>query len=518
MFLFNVELFHVTSSVEENMDKPTIMATDIKDRIIEAMKAKRMEIQAKSNSSVSARNKGIDEISNKLNQLDIEVRDNNLKWNIVTEWAVTSDDSFKGKILKFIKKAARKLLRWYINPPLSQQREFNGSVTRSINVLKDLIYKISNEIHEIEVNTGDLSCEVESNGSKILEVRDTLKGRVENNRIEIEELKNILDKEIQNSDRKLDELRDVLESRVETNDSKIADLMNAYNAMAGKQHSILASIEHLDDKLSSQLKSELSFIADRLRRIERTVNKDLGLDIKTPTIDNMVIEDKRQNPDLDYFLFEQRFRGSREEIKERQSIYLSYFIGKSSVLDVGCGRGEFVELLLENGIGVTGIDINEDMVNYCQEMGLPVIQSDLFDHLISLNDNSLDGIFAAQVIEHLTSESLLKFIHIAYSKLKIGSVIVLETINPQNILAVNNWFYMDLTHVRPVHPDTLQFIMEAEGFKKACFVYLNTCSQDVIPNLYIEGTNNNLQEFNQAIARLNQILYGPQDYAIVCVK
>jgi 2-polyprenyl-3-methyl-5-hydroxy-6-metoxy-1,4-benzoquinol methylase len=462
-----------------NMDKPTITVTDIKDRIIESMRAKKMEIQAELNSSACISNKGVNEIGNKINQLDTEARYNNLKWNIVTDWAVTSDGSFKGKILQFIKKATRKLLRWYINPPLYQQKEFNGSVTRSINILKDLVYNLSDEAQKTKVKTCELFGEVENNDSKILEMRDALKSNVED------------------TDRKISELCNIVE---------------------GKQDNILDSVGRFNDELSCQIKAELSFIADRLRRIERKINTSLGLDIKTPTIENMVIKDKRQNPDLNYFLFEQRFRGSREDIKERQKIYLDHFIDKSNVLDIGCGRGEFVELLIEKGIGVTGIDINEDMVDYCQDRSLPVIQTDLFDHLNSLSDNSLDGIFAAQVIEHLEPDWLVKFVQLSYEKLKANGVFLVETVNLQTLLTFSNQFYMDLSHKKPVHPLTLQFIMESEGFNKTKFIYTSPCTSSMIPDLYIEGSNNNLQEFNQAINRLNKLLYGPQDYAIVCVK
>jgi hypothetical protein len=146
------------------------------------------------------------------------------------------------------------------------------------------------------------------------------------------------------------------------------------------------------------------------------------------------------------------------------------------------------------------------------------MQSDLFEYMISLNDNSLDGIFTAQVIEHLDPQYLIKFVQLSYKKLKPNGVFLAETVNLQTLLIFANQFYMDLSHKKPVHPLTLQFILESEGFSKTEFVYTSPCTNSMIPNLHMEGENNNLHEFNQAINRLNHLIYGPQDYAIVCEK
>ncbi|MFZ3130999.1 MAG: methyltransferase domain-containing protein, partial [Desulfosporosinus sp.] len=264
--------------------------------------------------------------------------------------------------------------------------------------------------------------------------------------------------------------------------------------------------------------AELTLIADRLRRLERKINKGLHLEPGVRTVERLVQEDKEENLDIDYFLFEQRFRGSREDIQERQKVYLDYFRGKSKVLDIGCGRGEFVELLLENGVGVQGIDLNEDMVGYCQDKGLPVIQADLFTHLEGIDDNSLDGIIAAQVIEHLKPFELLRLIDLCLLKSKGGGVIVLETINTQNPIAVSNWFYADLTHIRPVHPETLKFIMDSKGFKNSHLRFLNAPEKDLLSGLKIEAHEKELTEFNSGIRQMNELLSGPRDYAIIAYR
>ncbi len=273
-----------------------------------------------------------------------------------------------------------------------------------------------------------------------------------------------------------------------------------------------------DEMAKRRLESELTVVADRLRRLERKINKGLQLEPGVRTVERLVREDKEESLDIDYFLFEQRFRGSREDIKERQRVYLDYFLGKNKVLDIGCGRGEFVELLLDNGIGVQGIDINEDMVGYCQDRGLPVIQEDLFTYLEGQEDNSLDGIFAAQVIEHLEPFELLRFIDLCLLKSKVGGVIIFETINTQNPVAVSNWFYADLTHIRPVHHDTLKFIMDSKGFRNIHLRFLNSPEKGLLPALKFEAYEIDLTEFNCGIRRLNELLSGPQDYAVIALK
>jgi SAM-dependent methyltransferase len=169
-------------------------------------------------------------------------------------------------------------------------------------------------------------------------------------------------------------------------------------------------------------------------------------------------------PAFDYFMFEHRFRGSVSDIKQRQLGYLDLFRGRSHVVDLGCGRGEFVELLTENGIGVTGVDANEDMVDFCRDRGLPVVRADLFAHLEGLPDASLDGVFAAQVVEHLPPRSIARLIGLCGRKLGRHGVVVFETINPTCPEAMN-WFYLDPSHVRPVPADLLQFMAEEGGLQ-----------------------------------------------------
>jgi O-antigen chain-terminating methyltransferase len=167
---------------------------------------------------------------------------------------------------------------------------------------------------------------------------------------------------------------------------------------------------------------------------------------------------------FDYFMFEHRFRGSVEDIKRRQSAYLDLFRARSNVLDLGCGRGEFVEVLREAGVPVRGVDSNRDMVEFCRDRGLPVEEGDLFAYLERVEDGSLDGLFAAQVVEHLPPRQIVRLVELCARKLRSGGLMVLETINPTCLEAMN-WFYLDPSHVRPVPADLLQFMADEGGLR-----------------------------------------------------
>lgn len=284
--------------------------------------------------------------------------------------------------------------------------------------------------------------------------------------------------------------------------------------------SMIKDLIEENKKLSSDLESLELASAERLRRIERALSEKVEIKDPSVNIERLVHGDLEKHSDIDYFSFEERFRGSRESIKKNQQVYIDYFNGKKNVLDIGCGRGEFLELFKESypNALVTGIDLNEDMVSFCVNKGLPALKGDIIEYLCSLKDGSVDGIFAAQVIEHLTTEALLKFLSLARVKLKEGGVLVLETINPQSLVALSKWFYIDPSHVKPVHPLTMQFMLESNGFKDVKFIYSSPATSEMIPGLILHDAHGNLDDFNRSMERLNELIYGPQDYATVCIK
>jgi 2-polyprenyl-3-methyl-5-hydroxy-6-metoxy-1,4-benzoquinol methylase len=224
-----------------------------------------------------------------------------------------------------------------------------------------------------------------------------------------------------------------------------------------------------------------------------------------------------------YFLFEERFRGSREDIKQRQLAFLSYFEKCSRLLDIGCGRGEFLEILKNHDIGGIGVDSDPDMVAYCRSRQLEVELSDAIAYLEILEDKSLDGIFIDQVVEHLEPDYLIRLLALCYQKMKFGYYIVIETVNPLSFVSFVN-FYIDMTHKRPVHPETLQYLLSAAGFRECEKKFFSPVSDEGRLKK-IEGAagmneteSKNVDVNNHNVEMLNTVLFGAQDYAVVGKK
>jgi O-antigen chain-terminating methyltransferase len=174
-------------------------------------------------------------------------------------------------------------------------------------------------------------------------------------------------------------------------------------------------------------------------------------------------------PDKDpsYLAFEDCFRGSEAEIRARQQDYVPLFSGAQDVVDIGCGRGEFLSLLKEAGISARGVDLSAEMVAACGARGLTAEHADAVAYLEGLPEQSIDGLFAAQVVEHLQPERLMALLRAAARAMRPGARLVLETINPSCWVAFFDSFLRDLTHARPLHPETLKFLVIASGFGEA---------------------------------------------------
>lgn len=168
-------------------------------------------------------------------------------------------------------------------------------------------------------------------------------------------------------------------------------------------------------------------------------------------------------PGFDYARFAERFRGSEEYVRAGQRFYLPYFAGRREVLDIGCGRGEFLELMREAGVPARGLDLSQESVDLCRSKGLAAETADLFAYLTDLPEASLDGIFSAQVVEHLPPERLPEMIRLAASRLDRGGVLAIETPNPECLAIFASHFYLDPTHTRPVPQALLGFYMEEFG-------------------------------------------------------
>jgi SAM-dependent methyltransferase len=167
--------------------------------------------------------------------------------------------------------------------------------------------------------------------------------------------------------------------------------------------------------------------------------------------------------DIDWLKFAEKFRGSEQYVKEHQRMYADRFAGASDVLDMGCGRGELLEVLRERGINAHGIDLNDDSLALCRSKGLEVEKADMFEYLPQLPDESLGGAVCAQVAEHLPPERLPELVRLIHSKLKRGALLAMETPNPECLAIFATHFYLDPTHTRPIPPALMAFYLEEAG-------------------------------------------------------
>lgn len=220
--------------------------------------------------------------------------------------------------------------------------------------------------------------------------------------------------------------------------------------------------------------------------------------------------------DWRYAGFENRFRGGPEDVKTQLRHYLPHFSRSGPVLDLGCGRGEFLDLLRESGISASGVDLNGQMVDICLDKGLLCQKGDILETLAGRADGSLGGIFSSQVIEHLPPAYLEKLIEASFHKLAPGGTLVLETVNPLSVFALVQVYYLDPSHRNPIHPQALKFMLETAGFANVEITFSSPLEKEKLQPL--PGADERTSVLNRNIDSLNDLLFAPVNYAAIARK
>ncbi|MBF0529414.1 MAG: methyltransferase domain-containing protein [Deltaproteobacteria bacterium] len=267
------------------------------------------------------------------------------------------------------------------------------------------------------------------------------------------------------------------------------------------------------NEISKRIKySELTLLDHQrsLALLLEEVGKRRREPISAQRLEN-VLREEDQLMNVLYLSFEDRFRGTQEEIKNRQKNYLPYVEAACSgmdfapILDVGCGRGEWLELLKENGYGAKGVDINRAMISMCSDRGLEVVEAEAVEYLRQLENNSVRVITGFHIIEHLSVKTLLALFDESFRVLVSGGMVIFETPNPENLIVGACNFYYDLTHKRPLPPESTRFIIEQRGFKDTQILRLN-----------MPKTPEHIGV--QSVDAVLDIMYSAQDYAIIGYK
>jgi SAM-dependent methyltransferase len=215
--------------------------------------------------------------------------------------------------------------------------------------------------------------------------------------------------------------------------------------------------------------------------------------------------------------FEQRFRGDQETVLATlRDRYLPHLLGRSPVLDVGCGRGELLRTLAAEGVEGAGVDLDAGMVAEARGAGVDAHHGDAVEFLRSQPEHSWGAITAIHVVEHLELDALIELLELAATRLKPGGVLIAETPNPSTLLVLGNSYILDPTHVWPLHPSLLGFLCERAGFRDVDFLYGSPADDYRLELVPTEGdTAAVAATLNPSLERLNQVLFGPQEYAVI---
>lgn len=261
-----------------------------------------------------------------------------------------------------------------------------------------------------------------------------------------------------------------LQSRFDTVEIKSSDCVGTVSALRSDLENIGVNLRNNNsaiDRLSADsefLKLKVSGMEKNLRSKSSTVTSAPQIEqAQTVPQNDVNAAQESDYESIDYFDFENHFRGSIESIKKAQEFYLPYFKNSKKVIDIGCGRGEFLSLMKDNGIDACGVDIYEPYVDYCNRMGLSAVCGDGSEFLSKQDE--VDGIFVGQVVEHLKNSRIINGCAIPPMRsFPRAELFVIETPNPTSLAIYTNAFYIDPSHIKPVHPLTMRYYLEKAGF------------------------------------------------------
>ncbi|NWG04930.1 MAG: methyltransferase domain-containing protein [Syntrophaceae bacterium] len=282
-----------------------------------------------------------------------------------------------------------------------------------------------------------------------------------------------------------------------------------------KELSELIEIRSTIHQMAEEIRKHKFEILEQQRRLTSLLEearKRLLKTVSSKQIEN-ILKEEDHLLDAMYVFFEDRFRGTREEIKERLRVYLPYVkqaqIGEESspILDLGCGRGEWLELLKENGYIAKGVDFNRVMIRKCQEIGLEVIDSDIIEYLTNQQPNSFGAITGFHILEHLPYKSIISLFDETLRVLKSGGMVIFETPNPENLIVGACNFYFDPTHRNPLPPRLLSFLIESRGFEKTEIIRLHPL-----------GFFREEQKTSDVVKVLATLFNAEQDYSVIAYK
>ncbi|HYY15273.1 MAG TPA: methyltransferase domain-containing protein [Gammaproteobacteria bacterium] len=404
--------------------------------------------------------------------------------------------------------SAKQVLRKLLTPILERQSTYNAANARVTSYLcKQLERVLQQQVAALQVMRMEVADQVErmrqQQAAALRALQAQLEGLGQQQAIAFEALREAVAEQIgglgQHHTVALQTLRQTLFSHLERRANEICDSVAARDAR-------LTELE----RMRLQLQTNLTMQERRLNILLEEARKRLPEPFSREHLQVMG-EEERHALDAFFVSFEDQFRGSRDAIKERLRVYLPILkeaklgIAQKTILDTGCGRGEWLELLKEQGLQAQGVDTNRVLVERCRQQGLEVIERDALEYLRSLPDTSLGAVTGFHLIEHLPFDVVIKLLDETVRVLQPGVVAIFETPNPENVLVGSYTFYLDPTHRNPLPSVVAKFIGEARGLCRVEIMHLNP-----FPDAF------KVEEAGLDVARrFNEYFYGPQDYALV---
>jgi len=391
-------------------------------------------------------------------------------------------------VLQAWKRFVARVLDWHVR----EQVEFN----RKIVAYADAVIEVNRETNQAIAELGSLLAEQQKVSEELKDIRDHWAGW----RVEWEH--KLAENEVQFL-RSVADLQGGFQHRVTLMEASHRDLMRTHNVdfhSALERHAfdiqkrLWADLEKMHTEIERIIHSELRLVRQRAQiGVPVTAAAGETVSAAAPAMAPMA---------FDYSRFAERFRGSEEYVKAGQQFYLPYFQGCRNVLDIGCGRGEFLKMMRNAGVAARGVELSAESVAVCKAEGLDAEIADVYPYLAGLPEGALDGIFCSQVVEHLPPDRLPELIRLCASRLAPGGVIAIETPNPECLAIFATHFYLDPTHTRPVPHPLLIFYLEEFGVGNIEVRRLSPAKESM-PSL-----NSLPEDFRDAF-------FGALDYAVI---
>ncbi len=435
-----------------------------------------------------------------------------------------------GPLIDLLRRLARPLVKVFLGGELGRQRQFNAHTVRHMNELGN---RLEQRVHNLEEALVEWSA---NPGGIDARVRKSLHDYDAALRQRHMTLFSALEEEMliahTNAER-MQKLEERFTERAQAVDFRFDEKDEAFDrAMRGGEGELGEAVGRIEAQIG-----ELMAMRSLLRKaLESAAPAPTAATLETPapapTTPATAAEPSAWSElgewmgDEDYRSFQDRFRGEPAVIAERMRNHVERFAAvDGKVADLGCGRGEFLDLLRDAGIVAVGVEINAVDVEECKRRGHQVFDADLFDWLEQQDDDSLGGIFMAQVIEHLPPSDWQRFIELAARKLAAGGRVVVETINPESLYAMARAYVIDPTHVRPVHPELLAFLARRAGLHPVEVEF-----QAPVPDaeratglpFFQEppsaDTSAQLAALKEALVRVDRICCAPQEYTLQATR